>query len=208
MNNLEYLNQISQSSRSKPVLKKPRKISPSLILKIVVGSLVSLFIIIAIATIANNSTNKSSELSKQLYLRMTNLHSTLSTYNKSLKSSKLRAIGISLSGTLLNSSNQLSTYITANETKKNPLVPNTETVASETASTDRLNNILNSAKLNGILDRIYLNQIQLQVSLLTSLDTQTIARTKDPALLQILNQLHSNLTTIEQSFQEYSDPGN
>lgn len=208
MDKLEYLNQISQSNRTKSPSssKNSQKSLPTLLLKILIGAVVVTIILIGIVAIANNGKTKSSDLQKQLYTRIINLNKTLGTYNSSLKSSRLRSIGVSLSGTLTNASNQLSNYITLNSSGKDPLVPSTKVSETETTLSDNLNTTLNNAKLNGILDRIYANQIKLQVSLLISLDTSLIARTKDPALLNILNQLWSSLSVIEQSFNDYSSP--
>jgi serine kinase of HPr protein (carbohydrate metabolism regulator) len=65
---------------------------------------------------------------------------------------------------------------------------------------------LNNAKLNGILDRVYANQIQLQVSLLVTFISQLEQRTKDTELLEIISQYQSNLIVIEQSLKDYSNP--
>jgi len=203
MDNLEYLNHIAKSNR--PTKSAKSGVTNSLIVKILVGGLLLFALIFIIGGMLGGST-KSSDLVKQLYTRTTNLESTLGTYNPSLKSSKLRAIGLSLVGTLANASSQISSYITTTDDSKNALVPKEEIMNQETENNNALNLALENAKLNGILDRTYATQIQLQVSLLLSLISQLSSRSDDEALINILNNYASSLTIIEQSFQNFSDP--
>ncbi len=134
----------------------------------------------------------------------TNLNTVLNTYNRDLKSSQLRAIGVSLSAILTNASNQLSGYLTINSKDKNALILDEKTAASETQLVEDLNASLNNAKLNGVLDRYYDNQIGLQVSLLMAQTSQLLARTKDINLVAILTNLHTSLETIHQSIENYT----
>lgn len=203
MDNLEYLNHIAQSNR--PTKAARAGATNSLIVKILLGG-IALFVVILIIGLMLGGNSKTSDLTKQLYVRTTNLNSTITTYNPNLKSSKLRAIGISLSGTLTNASSQLSNYITSTDSGKNALVPNSEITAQEAETMNSLNLALESAKLNGILDRTYVTQVHLQVSLLLSMISQLSARTDDEALMSILGSYISSLAVIEQSFQDYSNP--
>lgn len=203
MDNLEYLNHIAQSNR--PTKAARAGATSSLIIKILLGG-IALFVVILILGLILGGNSKTSDLTKQLYVRTTNLNSTITTYNPNLKSSKLRAIGISLSGTLTNASSQLSNYITSTDSGKNALVPNSEITAQEAETMNNLNLALESAKLNGILDRTYVTQIHLQVSLLLSMISQLSARTDDETLMSILGSYISSLAVIDQSFQDYSNP--
>ena len=204
MDNLEYLNHIAQSNRP---TKRTSGASNSLILKVILGGLVLFILILSFGSMLGNKSTKSSDLVKQLYVRTTNLDSTLTSYNKSLKSSKLRAIGISLSGILASASSQLSAYISSTDSSKNALQPNEQITAEEAENINALNLSLENAKLNGILDRTYTTQVHLQVSLLLSMISQLSSRNDDEALSAILGNYISNLAVIEQSFQEYSNPG-
>lgn len=202
MNNLEYLNQISQENR--PVKTKGTTTFTGLILKLIIGGIVALALIIALGIIISSTKTKSSDLTKQLFFRTTSLNETIKDFNPSLKSSKLRAIGTSLANTLTSASGQLSTYLGNQNTEDTS--PSPSALKTETENINALNLTLNNAELNGILDRIYANQIQFQVSILLSLITQTIDHSKNSDLLSILQQYHSSIENVNQSLQEYSNP--
>lgn len=206
MDNFEYLQKISESNR--PV-KKPSKFSQingSLILKILIGGILASAILIVIGIVINTGPARATDVAQQLYLRMNNVNKVISTYNKNLKSSQLRSINYSLSGTLTNTAPQLSSYITTtNSGSKSPLTPPNDILAYETSMDASVNGALATAKLNGTLDRIYSSQIHLQVSLMLSLTGELLERDKDPALQTILDPFYSNLNVIEQSLNNYSD---
>lgn len=209
MDNLEYLNQISQSTR--PTTKSSGFSSfltnNSLILKILIGGLVAFAILIGIGTLINSGNTTSADLAKQLYVRINNVNSTIATYNKSLKSSQLRSITSSLTGTLTGASAQLKTYLdTTYADDEQPLVPPESIATSEADASTVLNDTLNTAKLNGLLDRTYASQILLQVNLLLSLTSELAGHDSDPALYQILSNFYNNLSTIRQSLSSYSNP--
>ncbi len=94
MDSLEYLNQISKSNR--PVKKSSGDVSKTTIIKIAAGGIVLFVLIIAFGSLLGNLSSKVGNTTKQLYSRTDQVNSTLRTYNKSLKSSRLRAIGSSL----------------------------------------------------------------------------------------------------------------
>lgn len=205
MDNLEYLNKISQSNR--PVKRTMRQGNPKtgLIIKLSTAGVVLFFLLMALGSMLGNLGAKSKELTKQVYIRTTNLNSVVTTYNRNLKSSRLRAIGSSLTSVLTNASNQLSAYLVGNGKDKNALVPSdTKVTESEAILIQELNNSLNNAKLNGVLDRYYDNQVGLQVSLLMAQVSELLARTKDLELTTILTNFHSSLETIHQSIEAYA----
>lgn len=203
MNNLEYLNQISQETRP---TKSKKSSSMSLIIKIAVGGLAAFLFIMCLGIALGSGKSTPTDLAKQLYVRTTNLGTALTTYNKSLKSSQLRAIGTSLNGVLTGASASLANYLSADGEDKADLNPPEKLLATETTTIEELDTALNNAKLDGILDRVYANQIQLQVSLIITFISQLEQRTKDTELLDIISQYQSNLYVIEQSLQNYSNP--
>lgn len=208
MDNLEYLQHISQSNRPVAPVKKS-KISIALIGKILLGGIVATALIIGVSVLLTNKSNKSEDLTQQLYLRINNINKTVTDNTRLLKSSQLRSISVSLSGTLTNTATQLSNYAAAHneDGKKDPLAPKTAILEVETTSINTLNTVLSNAKLNGLLDRTYAVQIHLQVSLLLSITSELINRSSDePDLLQILNQFQSSLSVIEQNLDNYSNP--
>lgn len=205
MDNFEYLNQISQANRPvKHSFKSSTNPKTGLIIKLSVAGVVLFFLLMAIGSMLGSLGHKSNDLTKQIYLRSTNLNSVLTTYNRDLKSSQLRAIGTSLSAILTNASNQLSVYLTKNGKDKDALALDEKTTAQENTLIEELNFSLTNAKLNGVLDRYYDNQIGLQVSLLLAQTSKLLARTKDASLISIISDLHSSLETIHQSIEAYS----
>ncbi len=205
MNSLEYLNHISQSNRpTKPV--KQSKITGGLILRILVIGVVITAILMGVGILMNTGSNRATNLTKQLYVRMVNTNKTISTYNKKLKSSQLRAISYSLSSTLTGATSQLSAYLTKTyPNDATPLSPDSETATTEASMSAGINSSLEKARLNGLLDRDYATKIHLQVSLIMSMITELMARDTNPELREILTTIYSNLNTIEQSFQTYAD---
>lgn len=203
MNNLEYLNQISQENRP---TKAQKSNSMSLIIKIAVGGVVAFLFILVLGMALNAGKSSPTDLTKQLYVRTSNLNTALTTYNKSLKSSQLRAIGTSLSGVLTGATASLTSYLVPEGGDQESLNPPEKLLETETTTITELDTALNNAKLNGILDRVYANQIQLQVSLLITFISQLEQRTKDADLIDIIGQYQSNLYVIEQSLQNYSNP--
>lgn len=204
MNNLEYLNHISQTSR--PVAhRKTSGPKSGLISKILLGGLAALAVIGVIAFIINLTKPDTDKYINQLYYRTTSFNSVLENYNRYLKSSDLRAIANSLSGALTGATSSLDAYYTQNNQKPGNYTE--KFLAEEAPAYTELETTLRNAKLNGLLDRIYVAQTQLQVSLLLTLIAQTYERTKDPYLVQTLNTYSTNLTLIKQKLEAYSNPG-
>lgn len=202
MDNFEYLNRISQLNRPQPA--KPQKgLSTGIVVKIVAGGIVLFFLLMAFGSLIGNLNQKSTELTRQVYLRTTNLNSVTSNYNRYLKSSRLRGINTALSAVLTNTSSQLAAYMTTNFSGKNPTAPTQSTIDSETALISELNYTLENARLNGILDRYYDAQIDLQISLLMAQVSELLARTKDTELIQILTPFYSSLETFHNNFAAY-----
>lgn len=206
MDNFAYLNQISQSTRPAKSPKGTGSISNLSIIKIATGGIVLFFLIMAFGLLLGSLNKKPTNLTKQLYTRTVNLNTTIGTYGSSLKTSQLRAINASLSSVLTNTSKQLSDYLTADNDKDDALIPDDKTLEEETANNLALDTSLNNAKLNGLLDRTYDNQIGLQVSLLISMTSELIARNKDSELDNILTTFYSSLNAIHQSIESYSNP--
>ena len=204
MDNFAYLNQISQTSR--PVGKNPHKTTNAttrLIIKISIIGVVLFFLLMSLGGLISNLNSKTSDLTKQLYLRTTNLNTAIGSYNRYLKSSKLRAITVSLSSVLSSTSNQLSGYISGTSNKKD-ISPSESVVNEEAELISGFSTALENARLNGVLDRIYHTQLSLQVSLLMSLTSQIISRTKDDTLTNIVTTFYNNLSTINDQLEAYS----
>lgn len=208
MNNLEYLNHIAQSNRPLQPAPKQSKVNGALILKILVCGLVATAIIIGASILLNSNSRRATDLTKQLYMRMSAVNASISNYNRRLKSSQLRSISYSLSGTLTGTSTQLGNYLKETyPNDKSPLVPSSSLATTESAMLGGVDAVLDRARLNGTLDRAYATQMQLLVSLMMTLTSEILAIDDDAALIEILTPFYSNLNIIEQSFENYSNPG-
>ena len=191
MNNLEYLNQISKTSR--PVKNSGNNQGFGTIIKIAVIGVVAFIILFIVGAIISSKSNSASTLGPQIYIR-----TTINTYNKSLRSSRLRSIGLTLSSTLTAATNQLDPFFKSSASKDKNLTQ------SETEYQANLDGTLTNAKLNGMLDRAYANQMQLQTSLLLSMLEQAINHTRDENLKNIYAQYQSNLTATNTDLVNYS----
>ncbi len=208
MDNFAYLNEIAQSNR--PV-KNPAAqgsfLNKSMVIKIVVGGAVLFFLLMAVGALLSGLKNRTVELTRQVYLRTTNLNSVLVTYNPAVKNSSLRSTGLSLAGILTNATTQLGKYLNPTGDDGASLQPAADVVAEETTTLNGLNTALESAKLNGVLDRTYANQIGWQVSLLLALVSELEERSDDAGLLSVLQNYRTSLETIHQSFESYQGIG-
>lgn len=205
MDNFEYLQKISQSNRPTQKTRQIPNINGGLILKILLGGVLVSAILIAVGIVVNAGPAHATDVAQQLYMRMTNVDKVVSTYNKSLKSSQLRSINYSLSGTIANTAPQLASYITSiNENSESPLTPPADILTYETSMNNSINGALANAKLNGTLDRIYAAQIHLQVSLMMTMTSELLDRDQDSKLQEILDPFFSNLTVIEEALNNYS----
>ncbi len=208
MDNFEYLQQISKSNRpTRRHFTGPKGASNLKILKVALGGVVVFFLLMGLGSLLGNLGGKQNELTKQLYSRTTNLNGVITSAGRNLKSSRLRAINSSLTSILTHTSNQLSAYLKENGSKNDSdLLPNADTVTAEAELTSQLELTLTNARLNGVLDRVYDNQVGLQVSLLLSMTSNLIARSpKDEQLLAILQPFYTSLYTIHENIESYSE---
>lgn len=203
MDNYEYLKHISKSNRPDPTAKKSNA-SMGLILKILIGGILATVLLIGLGLLINNNSTNSTDTAKQLYARMENVSKLVNDYNKSLKSSQLRAINYSLSGTLSGTMPQLNSYLKENAGSSGSIAPPNRLATTESNLYESTNAKLTDAKLNGMLDRIYVAQIHMQVSLLMTLTAEVAKRNSSSELRTILNSFYSNLRVIEQALDNYS----
>ena len=200
MNNIDYLNKISsenQHEKSSDSLfsSKPLKFG------LIAVAVLALFILIFGAL--SNSTGKEKSVFERLNLRLTNVNSSITTYNKSVKSSALRSSGVSLASILEATSLSLTPFYEKYELDAKK--PSEKISAGETALLDSLNLELENGKLNGILDRTYAREMTYQISLLLSLEVELYEKTKDEALKAALESSYTNLETIYPNFNDFSE---
>jgi hypothetical protein len=207
MDNLEYLNKISTKSTNKPQ-NNNRLLSPTMI-KVIVGGAAALILIIVLGIIINSTNGKTSTLYETLYLRLQNLsadNGPLATYARDLKSSDLRAVTGTLKSSLTVTTNNFSRLLPdININLKNI---SEDTATSEANLISEYASSLQTAKLNGYLDRTFASSTTLQISLLLALQSEILEKTSNDAVKEILSQSSSDLTLLHARFVELSNNSN
>lgn len=201
MDNQAYLDQITASTRPSQSKQSPFS---SLIFKIAALGIGLTVIIIIFGSLLGAANNKERDLSEQLSIRMTNLSETINTYNSSVKSPELRSIGTSFSTVLANTNRDLSNYLVA-KYNFDPKKANQKMLQSETQLIEDLNTALEDARLNGILDRTYVNKLNLEITLLLSLESDILSRTTNSDLQNILQNSTSSLESLLNSTEKYNN---
>lgn len=201
MDNQTYLDQITAST--KPTSSKKSFFS-SQIFKIAALGVGLTIVIIIFGSILGNINNKERDLAEQLSLRMDNLTATIDEYNDSVKSSYLRSIGTSFSAILADTNRDLSDYL-IQKYNFNPEKSNSNLVEKELKFADELNADLEEARLNGILDRVYVSKLDLQITLLLSTESDILSRTKNQSLQSIINKSVSSLESLQNNLAEYDN---
>ncbi len=202
MDNLEYLNQISKSTRPAPPNKFALILKNPITRFVFLGAIVAVIIVIVINVISAIS-NRTTNLSREIYLRSSTLNSIVSENKSLIKSSQLRAISVSLQNVISNSSREFVAYYTSPD-GGNSLSPTQDQVNAENANAQQVRLTLQNARLNGILDRIYTNELNLQIRLLMSMISELVARTSDERLKTVGTNYYNNLLPIQSSLESYS----
>ena len=203
MNGSDYLNQISASNRP---TSKPSIFSSKILKFALIGGAAAIFIIVVGSMLKNFSTKKS-DLLEQANLRMTNLTASITTYNRNIKSSRLRSMNVSLSGVFADSTRNITNILTT-EYEYDPKKPNSNITDEETTLIGDFNTTMEDAKLNGILDRIWVREMTLQLALLISLESEAAARSSEPSTIKTLEDSQASLNQLYEQFSAFADSTN
>lgn len=201
MNDLEYLNQISAGVQ-KPAASSgffDKKMKP--IVGIFAGVILLLIVLaIALGSSSTPEVTAPSELSR-LYVRAEELTKTINTYNGSVRSSSLRSTGASFSTLLAGITTTSTTYLT-----NYGVDPGGATSSAEDTSliTD-LNNSLENARLNGILDRNYASEMYYQIRYLLVIEESIYNKTSDSSLKSYLESSSDSLSRLGNTFYNFSE---
>lgn len=210
MNNKDYLDKIASEAR--PLTASAPGFLGSALhlsmkqLKIIGIAIAAIFLALIIAMIANSG-NKNTERDyvDTAYLRTKDLSKVIDDYRTKIRSSELRSMAMSLKSVLLETNYALSSTLTNNFGAKNPDTPEKESTATdETAIIGELTASLEEARLNALLDRVFAREYTYQISLLISLETDIINRTKIDLLKSSLTSSRSNLETLHEQFDNFS----
>ena len=194
MDNLAYLHQISEDSKTKATRGATPPLFSPLMKKFLIAAAI-LFVGIIITGVILSSTRTTPITFDQLNLRATNLSSSISTYQPRVKSTVLRA-----------SSTSLRTILTNVTTSIAPLVSKTadpSIAAIETEIQTNLNSTLEHAKLTGTLDRVYSTQMSYEVKRLMTLLSSLAAASTSAEITAFLTETYDSLDILLPTFTEY-----
>lgn len=205
MDNMAYLQQIATPPKKEKTSIGSLMNGPLFKVLIGVGILAIIIIIVGIATSGHKTTER--PLVEQIQLRSANLIKTIGTYNKKLKSSTLRSYGQSLSAVLNETDHELTTLMKSDypATEDEDNADSKSLKTSEQNYINKVNETLETARLNAVLDRTYANQMALEISLLSSLESSLIAETSNDTLKSYLSTSINNLSALHNSFDNFSD---
>ncbi|MBQ3409961.1 hypothetical protein IJG66_01215 [Candidatus Saccharibacteria bacterium] len=210
MDKMAYLQQISgeSSRKAKGAKKGLGGLFSGKMMWILIGLVVFAIGLIVLTSVLNgDKTNPELESATRLGARMENLTKTIGTYNKQVKSSGLRAIATSLNGIITNTNRDVSEVLKGDLKAKTDSEKNTvKTVqAEEAANAEDLNNTLEVGRMSGVLDRVYLREMTLQVALLMGLEQEVAGQTSNGTLLTAISDSLTSLENIHTQLKDFTD---
>lgn len=206
---MAYLQQIATKPNG---AKSPQKGGnfldlPPKVLYFVVGGLILAVLIIVIGSIMGNrpAANTSGPI-ERISLRSKNLNTALTKYSRELKSSNLRSMATSLSSVMSGLESSSATILKSDFGKTSST--DKAITAEETALITSLNETLDNAKLNGLLDRTFVREITSQISTLIILNTDSLKKLSNPTSKTSLQGSLENLQNLHEQFSNYTDRTN
>ena len=206
---MDYLNQISAQTRSVPNPKAAAANAPIFspkMLKILIGVAVVTVLIIIVGMITGGGDSGATELDNlaRVELRMNNLNTEITNYNKFIKSSKVRAIGLSFSSLLANTIRDFEAELDASYEYDEDEISATVTSEEEAHNTE-LDDTLLEARLNGLLDVAFPRQMSYEIESLLIIYPQASKTTKNEKMISIMNEASKSLTVLHDQFDELFD---
>ncbi len=192
---IDYLNQIAAKPQNQPIGMKA---------KILLWGLIGLVLVIAIAVFGSLMSSSSSGTVQVggLATELAVAKKVADDAHKNIKNPKLRAANGQFSTTLTGSNQKLSPYLVASGYKEGVVDDSTVEAAMDPELTDRLE----QARLNGIFDRTYTNEIIHKIGLI-EISIQQLSKTSDEATNQELQKITSDLEVMKKQFTEISTSG-
>lgn len=211
MDRQEYLNHIAANSGRPTPDAAPKSLLDKLLTPKALGiALLSLVLFIALMILVvalGSGANKATDLTGQLSLRLDNIKSTIDTYSPKIKNPELRAISTSLSTALTDTSRDLTALLPDLKITNADLTESAYAL-QESEHLTNLTTVLDNAALNGILDRIYANNITYETSLLVSLELDILSRIKNPELADLLTSSSADLTALHSRLSDFTNKSN
>ena len=208
MDNKAYLEKIASETR----ISKPKAtgflgklgLSP-MMKKLLIGAVaVAFFFIILGTALGGGDKNTDRDLVDKLSLRTTNLVSVIEHYTPYVKSSKLRSLGNSLKAVINQVNYAANTSLADDFDAKGSKPQKEQTTLDEDAWRLELEESLENARLNGILDRVYSRDYAYQIGMLISLENDIIKKSKKENLTSALEKSLPNLDQLYDQFDNFA----
>ena len=201
MDNKAYLEKIASETR----ISKPKAtgflgklgLSP-MMKKLLIGAVAVAFFFIILGTALGGGDKD------KLSLRTTNLVSVIEHYTPYVKSSKLRSLGNSLKAVINQVNYAANTSLADDFDAKGSKPQKEQTTLDEDAWRLELEESLENARLNGILDRVYSRDYAYQIGMLISLENDIIKKSKKENLTSALEKSLPNLDQLYDQFDNFA----
>lgn len=208
MDNQEYLNQISATSRPVGIKKKGLGggffSSKFFILGVVF--VVTLILLAVIGAVLGSGKESKKEKMYALSAHITYDMQVISEYQDLVKSSNLRSDSASLNNVLSATNRDLETFFeeTYNNSDPEKVLGESKMNELELARDDLLSELFD-AKINGTLDIIYARKLTYEISLLMSEEEQVYNNAKDETLLNTLSTSYNSLKNLYDKINGFSE---
>ena len=204
MESQEYLNQLSAKVRPEKVSKGGLSFLNSIYVKIILGAGVALVLLAVLGSLIGGTRVDESTKVLSLSARITNTESVIKAYQPNVKSSDLRSNTASLASVLANTSRELTAYASTLSKSKDK---NVQKKIEAQAATDKeeLETELFSAKINGILDRIFAHKMAYEISVIATREKEIINSTGKAELKEILTTSYESLANLYDKFNDFSE---
>ncbi|MBR0480076.1 hypothetical protein IJJ49_02350 [Candidatus Saccharibacteria bacterium] len=202
MENKAYLEQISAATR--PVKKKNEGFLSSIYFKVIVGGILGIVAIMILGSILSAGRGSEKTRTISLEVRISNTVEVVKKYQTEVKSSDLRSNGASFLTVLSNTAKELSEFLAEKYEFKEKNVDK-EISAKEEPAKNELETDLFSAKINGILDRIFAHKMAYEISVITTREEEIIKSTRNAELKEILTTSYNSLENLYGNFNDFSE---
>ncbi|MDO4760130.1 MAG: hypothetical protein Q4A33_02405 [Candidatus Saccharibacteria bacterium] len=198
MDKQAYLDQLAASNRPEKAPKLSALLG-SKIFKIASIAIVAFVVIILIGQILSSFKVDTKQELFDFKVRLDTVSDVIKKYQGSVKSSKLRSNSASFSTIVSSMQNSVAEYA-------EKVYPKTKITGSKdiTDAKEELENDLHSAKINGLLDRVYARKLSYEISVIMAEESKLLKTVKDADFKQALQRSYESLSIIKDSIENLS----
>lgn len=178
----------------------PQK-QPGMSNKLFLGIIAGAVLIIVIFFIALFSGGDSKAIStERLALRLQTLQKVSDGTHKNLKDSKLRALNSRLVTQLTNTNRDIAAPLKAAGIN----IKKTDKKLTAQENGEKLTKKLEDARLNGMLDRVYANEMSHELETSAIMMENLFKSTKSKSLKKFLEDSYDDLSALQKEFEDYT----